>query len=562
MPSVSSLYGTLPFPGVQPFVERVALMESAYFAPARFSTYLTTLGGESHYGLELEELLPLFERAGEEIASMVSNGSSPEGRTVNLNIRFPSKGARGTLTFVIAGKSAEESQAMRLMLEGLWSAGEAAPHAEPSLAEQLAEALAQPEPPALPWRAIGALRDQFPLDERLEAGTFLGLLTRLSASHFPGNAFRLRLVPREGAPQQFPDPESARPFLERRLGVLARVSADLATAEGQRADITLDLLNGRRELRLELQAADAEGIRAEIRRALENPARSLSTPRTMVHEVFTFNEAAFSLDTLLPLMQEVARRFLENAPFQAFLSTVHGETHAGISLSYLPVLWEKYREQVSLLLLGVNQSLSGQTFSLTLQFSQGPRASASGTLSMLWGDERLHRELSGLIYSRLEAKPYRPGDLLPASAAPAGQPTMRLMAAVPRPRTCAVVMPLDSYWSDPLWEQLEQVLLTSGWEAWRVGNLFREQQLSRAWQQLAEAELVLADLTYKHPEVYYLTGVAHALGRKVLIISQHGRDIPPDFQAFAPLVYDYHLQGVQLLTDRLAAWLRLNRERA
>jgi hypothetical protein len=69
-------------------------------------------------------------------------------------------------------------------------------------------------------------------------------------------------------------------------------------------------------------------------------------------------------------------------------------------------------------------------------------------------------------------------------------------------------------------------------------------------------DLVIADLTYKRPDVFYKLGVAHTLGKRILIISQHGRDIPKDFEQFSLVVYDNNIRGLELLAERLADWVR------
>jgi nucleoside 2-deoxyribosyltransferase len=54
---------------------------------------------------------------------------------------------------------------------------------------------------------------------------------------------------------------------------------------------------------------------------------------------------------------------------------------------------------------------------------------------------------------------------------------------------------------------------------------------------LANADLVIADLTGKNPNVYYEVGFAHAIGKKVILIAQSFEDLSLDVRFIRAFVY-------------------------
>ena len=112
-------------------------------------------------------------------------------------------------------------------------------------------------------------------------------------------------------------------------------------------------------------------------------------------------------------------------------------------------------------------------------------------------------------------------------------------------------MPLEAYWSDPLWEILQNILKEADLEAIRAEGLFSSGSLENVWQGINESALLVADLTYKHPDVFFKLGIALTLGKPVLLLSQHNRDIPHDLQQFPYIIYDNNLEGLQKLRQAI-----------
>jgi hypothetical protein len=51
------------------------------------------------------------------------------------------------------------------------------------------------------------------------------------------------------------------------------------------------------------------------------------------------------------------------------------------------------------------------------------------------------------------------------------------------------------------------------------------------WQLINRSSLLIADVTITNPNVFYELGIAHTIGRDVIIIPQNKDDIPFDIQS-------------------------------
>lgn len=96
-------------------------------------------------------------------------------------------------------------------------------------------------------------------------------------------------------------------------------------------------------------------------------------------------------------------------------------------------------------------------------------------------------------------------------------------------RPCFVAMPYGGNW----FEVVRQTIIDAG-----AANHFdcvvslnmatAGQIIEQIWQQLRLAEAVVADLTHSNPNVYYEVGLAHALGKQIIFITQGNDKLPFD----------------------------------
>ena len=67
---------------------------------------------------------------------------------------------------------------------------------------------------------------------------------------------------------------------------------------------------------------------------------------------------------------------------------------------------------------------------------------------------------------------------------------------------------------------------------------FRGTILSNIYNQIAKADVIIADMTGLNPNVYYETGYAHALGKSVILLIERGEHIPFDLRQYLHVFYD------------------------
>jgi hypothetical protein len=61
--------------------------------------------------------------------------------------------------------------------------------------------------------------------------------------------------------------------------------------------------------------------------------------------------------------------------------------------------------------------------------------------------------------------------------------------------------------------------------------------LERVYNQISKADLLIADMTGRNPNVFYEVGYAHALGKRVILLTQRSEDIPFDLKHYPHLIY-------------------------
>lgn len=71
------------------------------------------------------------------------------------------------------------------------------------------------------------------------------------------------------------------------------------------------------------------------------------------------------------------------------------------------------------------------------------------------------------------------------------------------------------------------------------------------WRSINEAHIVISELTGRNPNVFYETGVAHTVGKEVILITQNMDDVPFDLRHLRCIVYEYTPRGIQILETNL-----------
>jgi nucleoside 2-deoxyribosyltransferase len=71
------------------------------------------------------------------------------------------------------------------------------------------------------------------------------------------------------------------------------------------------------------------------------------------------------------------------------------------------------------------------------------------------------------------------------------------------------------------------------------------------WAAIMSARAVIADCTGRNPNVFYEIGLAHAVGKPVILITQNNDDVPFDIRHLRYIQYDYTPRGMRIFEKRL-----------
>lgn len=124
-----------------------------------------------------------------------------------------------------------------------------------------------------------------------------------------------------------------------------------------------------------------------------------------------------------------------------------------------------------------------------------------------------------------------------------------------RPKSCFVLMPFTQKWSDRVFQHIKEILAGLNYQAYRADDLYGYDVLEDIWTAINESEIIIADTTAKNPNVFYEIGIAHTLGKKVILLSQNAKDIPFDFKRYRHIIYEGNVDGFQQLMKELPKYL-------
>jgi len=116
-----------------------------------------------------------------------------------------------------------------------------------------------------------------------------------------------------------------------------------------------------------------------------------------------------------------------------------------------------------------------------------------------------------------------------------------------------ILMPFDKKFLDIYVYGIKGAAEDAGAYAERIDMMiFNEGILDRLFNQINKADVIVADMTGRNPNVFYEVGYAHALGKIVILLTQNAEDIPFDLKYRQHIVYGGEIQTLRKeLTGRL-----------
>ena len=122
---------------------------------------------------------------------------------------------------------------------------------------------------------------------------------------------------------------------------------------------------------------------------------------------------------------------------------------------------------------------------------------------------------------------------------------------------CFVLMPFRPSFDRLYQDTIKPAIEASGFRSLRADDLFSPTPiLEDIWVHICKSRVVIADVTGRNPNVFYEIGIAHTVGRPVIIITQDKNDIPFDIAQFRYFLYSDDSLGWETLSRSIAHALR------
>lgn len=129
------------------------------------------------------------------------------------------------------------------------------------------------------------------------------------------------------------------------------------------------------------------------------------------------------------------------------------------------------------------------------------------------------------------------------------------------------LMPFTENWSNYIWnkeikpnvEGIKEYNLICT----RADDLYGYDVVQDIYESILRAAIIIADITNRNANVFYELGIAHALGKEVILITQGEEHIPFDLKRFRHCIYSNDGVGYEKLREYLPNAIReiLNKEK-
>jgi hypothetical protein len=208
--------------------------------------------------------------------------------------------------------------------------------------------------------------------------------------------------------------------------------------------------------------------------------------------------------------------------------------------------------------LYISRAITGQTLNLVFEFG-----SQTGSIALQTGIKELQDQMSSFIWETMDLKPVQkspPKDSHSASLKPqksqAFQPIFESKPSDHNPRLCMLLQPSNPAPAIGMQTEVQRALEAAGLEVEESESIFGYLVMEKLWQKLNAANIVIADVSGKTAEVFYGLGIAHTLGREVILLTQSPADIPFDFKKYPHIIYEPNEAGYLNLRQELLAYLK------
>ena len=123
-------------------------------------------------------------------------------------------------------------------------------------------------------------------------------------------------------------------------------------------------------------------------------------------------------------------------------------------------------------------------------------------------------------------------------------------------KLCFIIMPYTDK-LNPIYENIiKPVIKDLKLECLRADEIFTSKPIIEdIWNNIKKARFLIADLTDRNPNVFYELGLAHALNKEVILLTQNINDVPFDLQHLRYIFYQDSIAGADILKSKLKVYI-------
>lgn len=108
-----------------------------------------------------------------------------------------------------------------------------------------------------------------------------------------------------------------------------------------------------------------------------------------------------------------------------------------------------------------------------------------------------------------------------------------------------VIMPFGEGFDEIYGLFIAGAVSEAGYDVVRADDIRSQQNILKdVLAGLNDSALIVADLTGSNPNVYYELGLAHALGKRVVLLTQHVDELPFDLRSYRVIPYSTHFAEI------------------
>ncbi len=113
---------------------------------------------------------------------------------------------------------------------------------------------------------------------------------------------------------------------------------------------------------------------------------------------------------------------------------------------------------------------------------------------------------------------------------------------------CFVLMPFSKKFCELFEDSIKKIAKKNRLECKKADDIYSVNPIMQdIWESINKSEIIIADLTTRNPNVFYETGIAHTLGKKVILLTQKINDVPFDLKPLRIIPYEFTPRGVRKL---------------